>query len=85
MMCPERVLLSSNSDTPVSSFARLAQASNLLGRVVKHCNDTALEIEYMLDNFERLTQTIIAFLQLITTNQDWSSNPFSTAAAICFR
>ncbi|KAJ5522778.1 hypothetical protein N7513_013351 [Penicillium frequentans] len=84
MMCPERVLLSSNSDTPVSSFARLAQASNLLGRVVKHCNDTSLEIEYVLDNFERLTQTIIAFLQLITTNQDLSSNPFSTAAAICF-
>lgn len=85
MMCPERVLLSSNSDAPVSSFARLAQASNLLGRVIKHCNDTSLEIEYVLDNFERLTQTIIAFLQLITTSQDSSSNPFSNAAAICFR
>ncbi|KAJ5651396.1 uncharacterized protein N7484_005119 [Penicillium longicatenatum] len=84
MMCPERVLLSSNSDTPVSPFARLAQASNLLGLVVKHCNDTSMEIEYVLDNFERLTQTLIAFLQLLTTSQDLSSNPFTTAAAICF-
>jgi hypothetical protein len=84
-MCPERVLLSSNSDTPVSPFARLAQASNLLGLVVKHCNDTSMDIEYVLDNFERLTQTLIAFLQLLTTSQDLSSNPFTTASAICFR
>ncbi|KAJ5923880.1 hypothetical protein N7466_008067 [Penicillium verhagenii] len=83
MMCPERVLLSSNSDTPVSAFARLAQASNLLGRVVKHCNDTSMEPEYSLDSFERLTQTIIALLQLLTTNEEFSSrNPLSPAAAL---
>ncbi|KAJ5758547.1 hypothetical protein N7520_005703 [Penicillium odoratum] len=85
MMCPERVLLSSNSDTPVSAFARLAQASNLLGRVIKHCNETSLELGFVLDNFERLTQTIIAFLQLLTTSEDSSLNSLSTATAICFR
>ncbi|PTB52208.1 hypothetical protein M431DRAFT_532785 [Trichoderma harzianum CBS 226.95] len=36
---PERLSLASATSMQVSPFARVAQASHLLGRVIKHCND----------------------------------------------
>lgn len=81
---PERVCLSSLASS-VSPFARLAQASNLLGRVIRHCNETALELEFILDNFEMLCQTIFSLMGLLFQDDSTASIETSIAATICFR
>ncbi|BCR89577.1 fungal specific transcription factor domain-containing protein [Aspergillus chevalieri] len=79
---PERVCLSSLTGS-VSSFARLAQASNLLGRVIRHCNDTALELEFVLDNYEMLCQTLYSLVELLS--HDFTTTiETSIASTICF-
>ncbi|KAE8392889.1 hypothetical protein BDV23DRAFT_170548 [Aspergillus alliaceus] len=84
MMTPERVSLSSQSTNPVSPFARLAQASNLLGRVIRHCNDTTLELNYVLDDFESLCQTISSLLELLSADGFNGSMETSIVASICY-
>lgn len=81
---PERVCLSSLTSS-VSPFARLAQASNLLGRVIRHCNDTALDLEFVLDNYEMLCQTIFSLVELLSQDDSTASIETSIAATICFR
>ncbi|KAF4965163.1 hypothetical protein FSARC_7030 [Fusarium sarcochroum] len=84
MVPPERVSLSSQQ-TPVGPFARLAQAANLLGRVIRHCNETSLELDFVLDNFEALDQTILSLMALLSTEHSTPSTETCTATALCFR
>lgn len=81
---PEHICLSSLTSS-VSPFARLAQASNLLGRVIRHCNDTALELEFVLDNFEMLCQTIFSLVELLSQDDSMTTINAGIAATICFR
>ncbi|KAJ5746930.1 fungal-specific transcription factor domain protein [Penicillium nucicola] len=85
MMSPERVLLSSGSTNTVSSFARMAQASNLLGLVIRHCNDTSMDLEYVLNNFELLSRSLKSLLEMTGNDKDAMSSEMSTATALCFR
>jgi hypothetical protein len=82
---PERLSLSSGNNSPVSPFARLAQASNLLGRVVRHCNDTTLELEFVLDDYVMICQTISSLLELLSTEGSEASMEMGIATTICFR
>ncbi|KAE8356375.1 fungal-specific transcription factor domain protein [Aspergillus coremiiformis] len=84
MMTPERVSLSSRSTNPVSPFARLAQASNLLGRVIRHCNETTLELSYVLEDFDTLCQTISSLLDLLSIDNRNPSMEIHLAIGICF-
>jgi hypothetical protein len=84
MVPPERLFLSSPTSTPVSPFARLAQASNLLGRVIRHCNDETLEIELALEEITLLHNTTSSLLSLLTGDSD-ATMAFYNAAAICLR
>ncbi|OJJ35901.1 hypothetical protein ASPWEDRAFT_183896 [Aspergillus wentii DTO 134E9] len=83
MVPPERVSLASGSNSSVTPFARLAQASNLLGRVIRHCNDTTLELQYALDDYEMLSQAIYSLVDLLVMDASPSSET-SIASAICF-
>lgn len=83
-MPPERVCLSSLTSS-VSPFARLAQASNLLGRVIRHCNDTALELDFVLDNYEMLCQSIFSLVELLSQDDSTASMESSIATTICFK
>ncbi|CRG89359.1 Valine--tRNA ligase [Talaromyces islandicus] len=85
MVPPERVSLSSQTTTKeISSFARLAQASNLLGRVIRHCNDTSLEMNFLLDGFETLYQANYSFLGLLQNQGPLTSIDAAISKTICF-
>lgn len=84
MVPPERLFLSSPSSILVSPFARLAQASNLLGRVIRHCNDESLDVELVLEDITLLNQTTSSLLSLLTGDSD-ATMAFYNATAICLR
>lgn len=84
MVPPERLFLSTPTSVPVSPFARMAQASNLLGRVIRHCNDETLEPKFVLEDIELLSQTTSSLLRLLTSDTKMTGN-LNVAAALCFR
>jgi hypothetical protein len=84
MVPPERVSLSSQRGA-VSPFARLAQAANLLGRVIRHCTETKLELHFVLDNFETLDQTIFSLTELLSIERSTASMEICIATTICYR
>ncbi|KAL4779903.1 hypothetical protein BJX76DRAFT_361343 [Aspergillus varians] len=85
MVPPERVSLSSKANTnAISPFARLAQASNLLGRVIRHCNDTALEVNFVLEDFETLCQAVYSLMELLQTQDLLTRLEATLARTICF-
>lgn len=84
MAPPERVSLSSQQPK-VSPFAGLAQAANLLGRVIRHCNETSLELNFVLDNLETLSQTILSLTELLSVEYSTATTEMRTATAVCFR
>ncbi|KAL3434348.1 hypothetical protein BDV09DRAFT_169981 [Aspergillus tetrazonus] len=69
--------------TLISPFARLGQAANLLGRVIRHCNDTTAEIEHVLNNAELLFGTITSLLDILATDDHASQQSFNVATAFC--
>ncbi|KAH7024216.1 fungal-specific transcription factor domain protein [Ilyonectria destructans] len=77
---PERVSLSAQRSS-VSPFARLAQAANLLGRVIRHCNETSLELQFLLDDFETLSQAIFSLIELLSGE---GTTEACTAITLCF-
>jgi hypothetical protein len=91
MVPPDRVSLSSQTTNALGSFARLAQASNLLGRVIRHCNVKSLDINFTLDDFETLSQALYSLLELLPTADPTESDPSNgplnalIARAICYR
>ena len=85
IVAPERVSLQASQNTMLSPFSHLAQASNLLGRVIRHCNDTSLEIQFVLDDLEALTQAIFSLMELLSIERLTASTKICTATAICFR
>ncbi|KAL4911364.1 hypothetical protein BDW74DRAFT_172828 [Aspergillus multicolor] len=88
MMPPDRVSLSSSTTNVLGSFARLSQASNLLGRVIRHCNDSApnMDVNFVLDNFDALHQAISSLLELLPTPTPNHNQPLDGIAerAICY-
>lgn len=81
---PERVSLSSPASMPVSPFARMAQASNLLGRVIRHCNDQASTPAFVIEDMELLHQTTSSLLSLLTEDFSTTGN-FYLAQSLCLR
>ncbi|KAL3479386.1 hypothetical protein BJX99DRAFT_78198 [Aspergillus californicus] len=85
MVLPERISLSSgnNIDT-LTPFARLAQASNLLGRVIRHCNDTTLQLGFVIEDFEALYQALYSLLELLPAPQQAMEIDGIIARTICY-
>lgn len=82
MAPPDRVLVSAPPNVIVSAFARLAQACNLLGRVIRHCNEETLEPKFALEDMTLLYNTITSLLNLLPENE--IGGKFSSPAAVCF-
>jgi len=57
--------LSSPASLPASPFARLCQASHLLGRVLRHHHDTKLEPSFRYEEASQLSRTIQALIALL--------------------
>ncbi|KAL5337364.1 fungal-specific transcription factor domain-containing protein [Aspergillus crustosus] len=83
MVPPDRVSLSSQTTNTLGSFARLAQVANLLGRVIRHCNDTPLDISFTLDDFDTLIQALYSLLEMLPADHQASDDP-TLARAICY-
>jgi hypothetical protein len=84
MVPPERLSLLSQQGA-VSPFARLAQAANLLGRVIRHCTDAELDFHFVLDDFETLDQTIFSLMELLAAEHSAASMEMCIATTVCFR
>jgi hypothetical protein len=80
---PERVYLSSPTDGVASPFARLAQASHLLGRVIRHVDDT-LSPEDTLREIKLLSDALFSLVNLIKTDSIVADG-YWPALSICFR
>ncbi|RDW74891.1 fungal specific transcription factor protein [Coleophoma cylindrospora] len=81
MIASERLYVSSPTTASASPYARLAQAYNLLGRVIRHCNDPIQDLAFMLDEMSTLHQATSALLEL-TANEE--SEGSYVALAVCF-
>ncbi|KAH8805405.1 hypothetical protein F5884DRAFT_799223 [Xylogone sp. PMI_703] len=82
MISPERLYISSPTTAITSPYARLAQAFNLLGRVIRHCDDQDPEqdLAFMLEEMNTLHQATSALLELIANEKSEDSY---VALAIC--
>lgn len=83
MVPPERVYLSSSAG-PASPFARLAQASHLLGRVIRHVDDEPLDPQSTLNEIRLLSDTIFSLLHLIRADSRRGEG-YWAARSICLR
>lgn len=81
---PERLFLSSSEQISASPFARLAQASHLLGEVVRHCNSDMSQPSIVLEELNLLYQTICALLDVLMTHKATTIR-FHSAIAVCLR
>ena len=84
MTLPEKIFLSYPTDLPVSPYARVAQATNLLGKVIRHCEDFGSEPEFTRDRMVLLNQTTSSLLDLLQFDSN-SADSCHDAAALCFR
>jgi hypothetical protein len=82
MVAPERLCVSSPATAITSPYARLAQAFNLLGRVIRHCDDRDQDLAFILEEMITLHQATSALLEL-TMNEE--SEGSYVASAVCFR
>jgi hypothetical protein len=82
MRAPERLYISSPATEIVSPYARLAQEFNLLGRVIRHCDDQDPELGFMLDELNTLHQATSALLEMIRHEDPEDSYEI---IAVCFR
>ncbi|RDW85927.1 hypothetical protein BP5796_04252 [Coleophoma crateriformis] len=81
MIASERLYVSSPTTARASPYARLAQAYNLLGRVIRHCNDPIQDLAFMLDEMSTLHQATSALLELIASEESEGSY---VGLAVCF-
>lgn len=81
MISPERLYVSSPTTVKTGSYARLAQAFNLQGRVIRHCDDQDQDLAFMLEEMSTLHHATSALLDLIANDDSESSY---VALAVCF-
>ncbi|PVH88931.1 hypothetical protein DL98DRAFT_622612 [Cadophora sp. DSE1049] len=81
MAAPQRLYISSPMTVRSSSFARFAQAYNLLGRVIRHCDDQDQDLSFMLDELSTLHQATSSLLE-VARNE--SNEDLTLAMSICF-
>ncbi|KAH7325670.1 hypothetical protein B0I35DRAFT_420912 [Stachybotrys elegans] len=79
---PDSMLLSSLDCISASPFARVAQASHLLGQVIQHCNKTPEDFGAVKSSIELLTSVTNSLLQLLTKDEQ-STFHFRNAIALC--
>lgn len=82
MISPGRLYVSSPPTETTSPYARLAQAFNLLGRVIRHCNDPDPDTAFILEEMTTLNQVLFALLELTLSEESEGSY---VAVAVCFR
>lgn len=82
MIAPERLYILSPTTANTSPYARLAQAFNLLGRVIKHCDDKNQDIPFILQEMSTLNQAIFALLEL-TRKEDFQDSYLTKL--VCYR
>lgn len=83
MIHPEGLYVSSQQSA-ASPFARLAQAAHLLGRVIRHCHDSNLDPQFILDNFEALSQTNLSLTELLSVGCSGTPADLDAATITCY-
>ncbi|KAL3459187.1 hypothetical protein BJX64DRAFT_279351 [Aspergillus heterothallicus] len=84
---PEPISLESYTNPAgISPFARVAQASHLLGQVLKHCAKTPIPTAQstLEDKFNQLTQQIYAFIDVLHNHDPFARLDVTVARTICF-
>jgi hypothetical protein len=85
MLTNEPLLVSSSASVQAGNFARLAQASHLLGRVIRHTNDLPTDIRFRLEEAKQLDRTIRALYKLLPGKSSDDSIGVCTPLAVCYR
>lgn len=80
----DRLFVSSSTELSASPFARVAQATHLLGKVIRHCNDEVKDLSDVQGYIELLYQAITSLLGLLAKDTQ-SIVQFQNAIAICLR
>ncbi|PYI07086.1 hypothetical protein BO78DRAFT_444274 [Aspergillus sclerotiicarbonarius CBS 121057] len=83
MLPPERVYLSSPTKETASPFARLAQASNLLGRVIRHVDDEPSDPQEILYEIQILSDALFSLLDLIKVDS-LGREAYWAARSVCY-
>ncbi|GAD96496.1 fungal specific transcription factor domain protein [Paecilomyces variotii No. 5] len=81
MIFPERLYMSSPTTAVTSPYARLAQAYNLMGRVIRHCDDEDQHLTFILEEMGTLHHAISALLDLVAHEKPEDSY---VVKAVCF-
>jgi hypothetical protein len=81
---PERLFLSSPETMSASPFARLAQATHLMGEVIRHCNSDTSHPRGVLAELKLLHEALQSFLKVLSVDKE-SSIRFHGAVAVCLR
>ncbi|KAH0542646.1 hypothetical protein FGG08_002969 [Glutinoglossum americanum] len=84
MVTNEPLLISSSASVQAGNFARLAQASHLLGCVIRHTNDLPTDIPFRLEEARQLDRTIRALYKLLPGKSADDSIGACTPLAVCF-
>ncbi|KAI9868189.1 MAG: hypothetical protein M1813_006934 [Trichoglossum hirsutum] len=84
MATNEPLLVSSSANAQAGNFARLAQASHLLGRVIRHTNDLPTDVEFRLEEARQIDRTIRALYKLLPGKGSDDSIGSCTPLAVCF-
>lgn len=88
MLATTPLALSASQTIRAAPFARTCQSSHLLGKVIRHLNDTHLPIDYKFDEALQLNRTIRALASLLPNeaeDDDPTVRPtLCTSMAICY-
>ncbi|KAI9810599.1 MAG: hypothetical protein M1827_006161 [Pycnora praestabilis] len=84
MAVNEFLVVSSATSLKASSFARTCQATNLLGRIIRHINDRTLDLPFRFEEALQLNRTVQA-LSALLASECTTSRVKRNAAKIIWR
>ncbi len=76
--------VSSPTTLKMGRFARFAQATYLLGRVLKHVSDRTTDTEFLEEEAIQLRRTLNALANLVRLESDNAAMEFCTQSSICY-
>jgi hypothetical protein len=76
--------VSSPTSLKMGRFGRFAQATYLLGRVLKHVSDRQVNPEFLEEEATQLQRTLHALVTLVKVESQNSRMEFCTQSAICW-
>lgn len=81
----EPLFISSSTNIAAAPFARLGQASHLLGHVLTHVNDRACASHVRLEEARQLSRALLALCSFLQPEVSSEANKICVPMGICYR